>query len=144
MLDPIDYGPSPFVFDIEKVTLSNDNFRQALWTGKHLQLTVMSLPVGESIGLEAHDYLDQFIRIEQGNGLVVMGDTPNRPSFQQVVFEDYAIIIPAGKYHNLINIGNVPLKLYSLYAPPEHPRGTVHPTKADAEAAEMDDASDDT
>nr|WP_243133171.1 cupin domain-containing protein [Thermoclostridium caenicola] len=131
-----DYGPEPFVVNIEDAAKMNQNFRTALWTGNHLQLTLMSLDVGEDIGLEMHPDVDQFIRIEQGQGIVVMGDNPNILNFQQWVYADYAIFIPAGKWHNLINTGHVPLKLYSIYAPPQHPPGTIHPTRADAMASE--------
>lgn len=131
-----DYGPEPFVFNIEEATKQNNNFRVALWTGCHLQLTLMSINVGEDIGLENHPNLDQFVRIEEGQGLVKMGDKKDKLDFQRMVYDDYAFIIPAGKWHNLINTGNKPIKLYSIYAPPEHPYGTVHKTKADAEAAE--------
>ncbi len=131
-----DYGPEPFVVNIEDATTKNNTFRSALWTGKHLQVTLMSINVGEDIGLEVHPHLDQFIRIEQGNGLVKMGDTKHNLNFQRKVADDYAIVIPAGKWHNLINTGNKRLKLYSIYAPPQHPHGTVHRTKAEAEAAE--------
>jgi len=128
-----DYGPEPFVVNIKQATLQNDNFRTALWTGKYLQLTLMTINVGEDIGLEMHPDVDQFIRIEQGQGLVMMGDDKDNLSYRQRVYEDYAIFIPAGKWHNVINTGRVPLKLYSIYAPPEHPRGTVHKTKKDAQ-----------
>lgn len=131
-----DYGPEPFVININEATKQNDTYRTALWTGSHLQVTLMSLKVGEDIGLEVHPDLDQFIRIEQGEGIVKMGDSKDRFNFQQRVYDDFAFVIPAGKWHNLINTGNEPLKLYSIYAPPQHPRGTVHVTKADAEAAE--------
>ena len=131
-----DYGPQPFVVNIEEVTKQNNTFRTALWTGSHLQLTLMSIPVGGEIGLENHPNLDQFIRIEEGQGLVQMGDRKDFLNIQQRVSDDFAIIIPAGKWHNLINTGNKPIKLYSIYAPPEHPRGTVHLTKADSDAAE--------
>lgn len=131
-----DYGPAPFSVNINQATRQNTNFRTALWTGTHLQLTLMSLNVGEDIGLEAHPNLDQFIRIEQGQGLAMMGDRMDRMDFQANVEDDFIIIIPAGKWHNLMNTGNIPLKLYSIYAPPQHPHGTVHVTKADAEAAE--------
>ncbi|MBB5171965.1 cupin domain-containing protein [Texcoconibacillus texcoconensis] len=131
-----DYGSQPFVVDIEEVTKQNNTFRTALWTGQHLQLTLMSIGVGEDIGLEAHPNLDQFIRIEQGQGIVQMGDSPSHLNFQQEAFADYAIFIPAGKWHNLTNTGNVPIKLYSIYAPPEHPYGTVHETKDIAMASE--------
>lgn len=128
-----DYGPEPFVMNINEVTKQNNNFRTALWTGNHLQVTLMSINVGESIGLEIHPDVDQFIRIEQGYGLVQMGNNKNNLNFERKVYDDFAIIIPAGKWHNLTNIGNVPIKLYSIYAPPNHPKGTIHRTKADAE-----------
>lgn len=131
-----DYGPDPLVVNIDKAADQNNNFRTALWTGRHLQLTLMSIKVGEDIGLENHPTLDQFIRIEEGQGLVMMGNRKDNLYFQSRVNEDYAIIIPAGTWHNLVNIGNVPLKLYSIYAPPQHPRGTIHRTKAEAEASE--------
>lgn len=131
-----DYGPEPFVVNIEEAAEQNNAFRRALWTGKHLQLTLMSIRVGEDIGIEIHPNLDQFIRIEDGHGLVKMGDKKDKLDFQRYVSEDYAVIIPAGKWHNLINVGNKPLKLYSIYAPPQHKHGTVHKTKADAMAAE--------
>lgn len=131
-----DYGPEPFVVNIDDATEQNNYFRLALWTGEHLQVTLMSIDVGDDIGLEVHETGDQFIRIEEGQGLVRMGDTKNNLDFQRRVYDDYAIMIPAGKWHNIINTGSEPLKLYAIYAPPEHPRGTVHKTKADAEADE--------
>ena len=131
-----DYGPHPFVVDISKATLHNNTFRTALWTGNHLQLTLMSIPVGEDIGLEVHPNVDQFLRIEGGQGLVQMGDTKEHLYIRQPVFDDSAIFIPAGTWHNVTNTGNKPLKLYSIYAPPNHPWGTIHQTKAIAEAAE--------
>lgn len=131
-----DYGPYPFATNIEQLTENNQNFRTTLWTGQHLQITLMSLLPGEDIGLEQHNDLDQFIRIEKGKGMVMMGDQPDAPNFQQTVYEDYAFVIPAGKWHNLTNIGTTPLKLYSIYAPVQHPFNTVHVTKEDALAAE--------
>jgi mannose-6-phosphate isomerase-like protein (cupin superfamily) len=131
-----DYGLEPFVVNIEEATKQNNTFRTALWTGTHLQVTLMSINVGEDIGLEVHPDLDQFIRIEEGQGVARMGDSRDNLDFQREVYDDFVIIIPAGKWHNLINTGDRPLKLYSIYAPPEHPRGTVHETKAIAEAAE--------
>lgn len=128
-----DYGAEPFVININEITKQNNNFRTALWTGEYLQITLMSINVGESIGLEMHPNLDQFIRIEQGYGLVQMGDDKNNLNFVRKVYDDFAIVIPAGKWHNLTNIGNLPIKLYSIYAPPQHPKGTIHRTKADAE-----------
>lgn len=127
-----DYGPQPFTANIRELALQNRNFRTTLWTGEHLQLTLMSLNTGEDIGLEMHSDVDQFIRIEQGQGLVLMGDNQNHLNFRRHVSHADVILIPAGKWHNVINTGPSPLKLYSIYAPPEHPRGTVHRTKKEA------------
>jgi mannose-6-phosphate isomerase-like protein (cupin superfamily) len=131
-----DYGPEPFVVNIEDATKQNNNYRLALWTGQHLQLTLMSIRPGEDIGLEMHPNVDQFLRIEDGQGLVRMGKRKDMLDFQRNVNKDYAIFVPAGTWHNLINTGNRPLKLYSIYAPPNHPHGTVQRTKADAMASE--------
>lgn len=131
-----DYGPNPFVIHIDEATKQNTNFRTALWTGRHLQVTLMSINPGEDIGLERHPELDQFLRIEQGQAIVQMGESKDCLNFQQRAADGYAILVPAGTWHNLINTGSTPLKLYSIYAPPQHPFGTVHPTKADAMAAE--------
>lgn len=92
--------------------------------------------LGNDIGLEVHPNVDQFLRIEEGQGLVKMGNSKDNLTFERRVSDNYAIIVPAGTWHNLINTGNTPIKLYTIYAPPEHPYGTVHRTKADAEAAE--------
>lgn len=132
-----DYGPEPYVVNIEEATNQNYNFRLALWTGTYLQLTLMNINAGEDIGLEMHPDVDQFIRIEEGEGFVMMGDCRDMLWFQRKVYPGYVILIPAGKWHNLINTGCTPLKLYSIYAPPEHPRGTVHRTKEDAEHHHM-------
>ncbi|MFD2369166.1 cupin domain-containing protein [Brevibacillus sp. GCM10020057] len=131
-----DYGPNPFVVNIDQAAKQNTNYRTALWTGKHFQVTVMSIPVGDDIGLEVHPETDQFIRIEEGQGLVQMGDRKDRLDFEKMAYADYAIMIPAGKWHNVTNTGNTPLKVYVIYAPPHHPYGTVHETKADAMSAE--------
>ena len=131
-----DYGPQPFVININAAANQNNYFRTALWTGKHLQLTLMSINPGEDIGLEIHPNLDQFIRIEEGQGVVMMGNTKDRLDFQRNVSDDFIFIIPAGTWHNLINTGDKPIKLYSIYAPPQHPHGTVHETKAVAQASE--------
>lgn len=124
-----DYGPDPFVVNIREAAKLNNNYRTTLWTGNHFQLTLMSIRVGGDIGLEIHEKLDQFIRIEDGQGLVLMGDRENNLSFRKRVYSGYAFIIPAGTWHNLINTGFSPIKLYSIYAPPQHPPGTVHRTK---------------
>ncbi|MGA9288596.1 MAG: cupin domain-containing protein [Anaerobacillus sp.] len=133
-----DYGAEPFVVNINEAAKKNNTYRTALWTGTHLQVTLMSLNVGEDIGLEMHPNVDQFLRIEQGQGIVQMGKSKDHLHFERNVYDDSAIMIPAGTWHNVINTGNIPLKLYSIYAPPNHPFGTVHVTKADAMADEED------
>jgi len=130
-----DYGPQPYVVNINEASKQNKNFRTTLWTGKHLQVTLMSINVGDDIGLEIHPNIDQFIRIEEGEGFVRMGKKKDRLDFQAKVSDDFAIMIPAGYWHNIINTGNRPLKVYAIYAPPQHPHGAVHVTKAEAEAS---------
>lgn len=131
-----DYGPKPFKININKATLDNKNFRLVLWTGSHMQLTLMSLNVGEDIGLEIHPDVDQFIRIESGQGEIMMGDMEDMVDFREPVKDDDIIMIPAGKWHNLVNTGSTPLKLYSIYAPANHPHSAIHKTKLEAEEAE--------
>lgn len=133
-LVPTDYGPYPFTIDISKATVNNDTFRTALWTGEHLQLTLMSIQVGGEIGLEIHPDDDQFLYIESGHGVVQMGNQKDCLYFQQPIFTNSAIFIPARIWHNVFNTGEVPLKLFSIYAPPHHPWGTIHQTKEAAEA----------
>ena len=128
-----DHGRRPYVVDIERATLGNNNFRTTLWTGQYLQLTLMTIPPGGEIGLEIHPDTDQFLRIEQGQGIVQMGRDRRNLNFRQTVFDNFAVFVPAGTWHNITNIGNRPLKLYSIYAPPHHPPGTVHATKAIAD-----------
>lgn len=131
-----DFGPEPLVFNIDHATNMNENFRTTLWTGCHMQLTLMCIPVGGDIGAELHPNTDQFIRIESGCAKVITGKCRN--SMQNITCADsnYAAIIPAGTWHNIVNTGKCPLKLYSLYAPPEHPFGTVHKTKEEAKHKE--------
>ena len=131
-----DYGGEPLVVNMNRFARMNRNFRTALWTGKHLQVTLMSIPVGEDIGLEFHPDVDQFIRIESGYARVMMGDSKEHLDYQQRADADDAIMIPAGTWHNVINIGSRPLKAYSIYVPPQHPFGTVHQTKQEAEQEE--------
>ncbi|ANX11556.1 cupin [Fictibacillus arsenicus] len=131
-----DYGGKPLVINIDEASKVNNTYRTALWTGEHLQVTLMSIDVGDDIGLEVHPNTDQFLRIEEGQGIVQMGDSQDQLDFQVEAYDDFAIMIPAGKWHNLTNTGDKPIKLYAIYAPPEHPFGTVHPTKAAAMAAE--------
>ena len=125
-----------WIHDVEQATLENDSFRTVLFTGKHHQLTVMSIPMGGEIGKEVHPDNDQFLRLEQGDARIELGSSEDSIDETHEVKADWAAIIPAGVWHNVVNIGWDELKLYSLYAPPHHPDGTVHATKADADAAE--------
>ncbi|GGH71668.1 hypothetical protein GCM10010978_07850 [Compostibacillus humi] len=127
-----DAGKQPFVVNIEEASVQNQNYRTAIWTGDRLQVTLMSIPPGGDIGLEVHPDTDQFLRIEKGQGLVQMGPREDQLTFQRTVGDDDAIMVPRGTWHNLTNMGAEPLKLYSIYAPPEHPFGTVHTTKQEA------------
>src|SRR5699024_8786097 len=131
-----DHGKEPYLIDIEDAAEKNNTFRTALWTGDHLQVTLMSIAPGEDIGLEVHPDTDQFLRIEDGGGLVQMGNARDNITFERRVEEDDAIMVPAGTWHNVTNTRNEALKLYTIYAPPEHPSGTVHRTKSEAMAAE--------
>lgn len=125
-----------WVDDIGRLTLDNGNFRTVVRTGAHTQLTVMRLQPGEEIGWETHAHLDQFLRIEQGEARLELGRDADSVEERHALSDDWAIIVPAGVWHNVINTGTDDVKLYSLYSPPEHPAGTIHPTKADAEADE--------
>jgi len=130
----VDFGPKPFVVNIAYAAERNPFYRRAIWTGNNLQVTLMCIPPYGEIGLEVHPDNDQFLRIEQGRGTVMMGESREWFNFQRQVCQDDAIFVPAGTWHNLINIGPEPLKLYSIYAPPHHPHGTVHRTKAESDA----------
>ncbi|MGA9837596.1 MAG: cupin domain-containing protein [Gemmatimonadaceae bacterium] len=120
-----------YIVDIEDRTEGNRDFRHVLYTGPHLQLVLMSLQPGEELGAEIHPHTDQFFRVEEGKGMALIDgrETP--------IKSDSAIVVPAGARHNIRNTGAKPLQFYTLYAPPQHPDGTVHHTKADAERAEM-------
>lgn len=133
-----DYGNDPFVMNIEDATIQNEDFRLALWTGEQLQVTLMSIPVDGDIGGEVHTKEDQFLRIEQGKGRVIMGETEDNITFEQEVGDDDVIIIPKGLFHNVINIGDEPMKIYSIYGPPHHDHGTVHATQEIALEEEHD------
>ncbi len=117
-----------YVDNIERATVANEAFRRVLYTGRNLQLVLMTLPPGCDIGEEVHEDRDQFFRIEEGKGVIRIDGEANR------VENDYAVIVPAGARHNVINTGSEPLRLYTLYAPPEHRDGVVHKDKEQAEA----------
>jgi mannose-6-phosphate isomerase-like protein (cupin superfamily) len=128
-----------WVGDIERMTLDNGNFRTVVFTGGHTQLTLMRLAPGEDIGREVHPHLDQFLRLEQGRARVEFGRSEESVEESHDVAADWAFIVPAGVWHNVVNTGDQEVKLYSLYSPPEHPDGVIHRTKRDAEEAEHTD-----
>ncbi|EKB55247.1 cupin domain-containing protein [Facklamia hominis] len=127
-----DHGKEPQVLNIEDYSKENENYRTTIWTGDELQVTVMSIAVGDDIGLEVHHGIDQFLRIEAGKGFCQMGDAEDQLTFEQEVGPDDAIFVPADKWHNVTNTGDEPLKLYTIYAGPDHVPGTVHKTHQDA------------
>lgn len=131
-----DIGPAPQSFDLETATVQNESYRTVAWSGKYLQLTLMSIPVGEDIGLEAHPDTDQFLRLDAGRGRVQMGPAKDRLEFEQEVEDGWAIFVPAGTWHNVTNLGDEPMRLYAVYAPVHHSAGKVHPTAQDAERDE--------
>lgn len=134
-----EHDKKPYVVDIEKLTTDNKNFRTTEWTGEFLQMTTMSIVPGGEIGIEIHKDTDQFLRIETGKARVLMGKTQENLSFEQEAKDDDGIFIPSGYWHNILNIGSEPLKLYSIYAPPHHPVGTVHETYEIAMEAEEEE-----
>lgn len=125
-----------WVDNIETRTLENTNFRTVIYTGEHSQLTVMSIPPGGEVGWESHANLDQFLRLEQGRARLDFGRAEDAVDESHDIEDDWALIVPAGIWHNVVNVGDTDLRLYSVYSPPEHPDGTVHATKAEADADE--------
>ncbi|WP_127792530.1 cupin domain-containing protein [Agromyces sp. LHK192] len=131
-----DNGPQPNVFDLETETTRNPNYRTVAWTGTYLQVTLMSIPVGESIGLEVHHDTDQFLRLDAGRGLVKMGPAKDDLPLRQEVGDGWSVQVPAGTWHDIENIGDEPMRLYAVYAPVHHAAGKVQPTKDAADADE--------
>ena len=131
-----EFGPNPFVTNVTRKAMQNTNFRTALWTGCYGQMTLMCIPVGEDIGPEVHEDTDQIIRIEEGFALVKMGECECTLEIQVRVCKGETIFVPAGTWHNIINMGRMPLKVSSIYAPSHHPAGTVQRTKKEAEDAQ--------
>lgn len=129
-----DHGPNPYADNIPCAARANDNYRTAFWTGHHLQMTLMCIPEGEDIGLEMHPDVDQCIRVECGKAVVKMGANKCHLNIACSLNTGDAVFVPCGTWHNILNDGDCPLKLSSIYAPPQHPWGTVHPTKEDAES----------
>ena len=133
-----DIGPEPQSFDLEQETVENPNYRAVAWSGKYLQLTLMSIPQGGDVGLEAHPETDQFLRLDAGRGRVQMGPSRDNLEFDREVSDGSCILVPAGTWHNVTNIGDEPMQLYAIYAPAHHKPGKIHATAADA-AADTDD-----
>lgn len=131
-----DIGPKPQSFDLETATVDNEVYRDVAWTGRYLQLTLMSIPVGGDIGLEVHPETDQFLRLDAGRGLVQMGPAKEQLDFEQEVEDGWCILVPAGLWHNVTNIGDEDMRLYAIYAPVHHAANKVHETAEDAEADE--------
>jgi len=133
-----DIGPEPQSFNLEQETVENPNYRTVAWSGRYLQLTLMSIPEGADIGLEMHPETDQFLRLDGGRGRVQMGRSRDNLEFDEEVSDGWCILVPAGTWHNVTNIANEPMQLYAIYAPAHHKPGKVHSTAADA-AADSDD-----
>lgn len=133
-----DNGPAPASFDLETATVENADYRTVAWSGHYLQVTLMSIPVGESIGLEMHADTDQFLRLDAGRGKAQMGTGPDDLAFEQEVGDGWCVLVPAGTWHNVTNIGDEPMRLYAVYAPVHHAAGKVQATAADAERDEND------
>ncbi|MBO5653833.1 MAG: cupin domain-containing protein [Clostridia bacterium] len=133
---PHDAGPAPAQIPLSALAQENRAFRRTLWTGEHLQLTVMCLSSGEDIGTEMHPDLDQLLRVEEGYALLRYGSCRSKIRDMGYLKRGDVFLVPAGTYHNLVNVGRSALRLSSVYAPPAHPHGTVHPTKEDALKAE--------
>ena len=129
-----DPGPKPNAFDIEQATLENENYRTTVWSGEYLQVTLMTIPVGSSIGMEMHPETDQFIRLEAGEGRCIMGPDEDTTDFDQDVEDAWSIQVPAGVWHDVINTGEEPMRLYVVYAPVHHAQGIVQKTAEEAEA----------
>src|SRR5450830_761376 len=113
----MDIGPEPQSFDIERATKENADYRSVAWSGRYLQVTLMSIPVGSDIGLEAHPQTDQFLRLDAGRGLVQMGTAKDKLTFEKEVSNGWCVIVPAGTWHNITNTGTTPMQVYTIYAP---------------------------
>ncbi|MEO6225425.1 MAG: cupin domain-containing protein [Sphingomicrobium sp.] len=133
-----DIGPRPQSFDLEQATRDNCDYRSVAWSGRYLQVTLMSIPVGSDIGLEVHPETDQFLRLDAGRGRVQIGAAKDQLTFDQEVSDGWCILVPAGSWHNVTNIGDEPMQVYAVYAPAHHKPGKIHRTAADA-AADQDD-----
>ena len=138
----LDIGPEPQSFNIERATNENPNYRSVAWSGRYLQVTLMSIPVGGDIGLEVHPETDQFLRLETGNGRVQMGAARGHVTFDEKVSDGWCVLVPAGTWHNISNTGATPMQVYAIYAPAHHTPGKVHSTAAIAKADGEDEPAD--
>ena len=134
-----DIGPQPQSFNIERATNENNNYRSVAWSGRYMQVTLMSIPVGCDIGLEAHPETDQFLRLESGIGRVQMGAAKDKLPFELEVSDGWCVLVPAGTWHNITNIGATPMQVYAIYAPAHHTPGKVQATASAAEADKDDE-----
>jgi mannose-6-phosphate isomerase-like protein (cupin superfamily) len=133
-----DVGPQPQSFDLERATRENGNYRTVVWSGAYFQVALMSIPSGKDIGLEVHPDTDQFVRLDAGRGRAQIGPSKDQLTFDQEVSDGWCVLIPAGSWHNVTNVGDDPMQLYVIYAPAHHQPGKVHRTAADA-AKDTDD-----
>ena len=133
-----DIGPQPNAFNLEQETRDNQNYRTVAWSGRYLQVTLMSIPVGTDIGLEAHPDTDQFLRLDAGRGRVRMGNARDKLTFDEVVSDGWCVLVPAGTWHDITNVGDVPMQVYAIYAPAHHQPGKIHETALEA-AFDTDD-----
>ena len=133
-----DIGPQPQSFDLERATRENKNYRTVAWSGRYLQVSLMSIPAGGDIGLEVHPDTDQFLRLDAGRGRAQIGPSKDQLTFDREVSDGWCVLIPAGTWHNVTNIGDEPMQVYAIYAPAHHKPGKVHRTAADA-ASDRDD-----
>lgn len=133
-----DIGPEPQSFNLEDATRANTNYRTVAWSGRYLQITLMSIPVGGDIGLEVHPETDQFLRLDAGRGRAQIGRSRDALTFDREVSDGWCVLIPAGTWHNVTNIGDEPMQVYAIYAPAHHKPGKIHKTASDA-AVDTDD-----
>ena len=133
-----DIGPQPQAFNIEQATKENADYRSVAWSGSYLQVTLMSIPPGGDIGLEAHPETDQFLRLDSGTGRVQMGAAKDKLTFEKDVSDGWCVLVPAGTWHNITNTGKKPMQVYAIYAPTHHAAGKVHTTAAAAKVDKND------